>query len=327
MKVTHLKKRMKGALISSFPYDERTIFRDLSKIKVERRTAKSKILNFYSSNNNIGNYTPVMGIRHLLDDEFDTWCAHRNVDWNFVNSSYDKVIIGGAGLFHKSFENFWVDFINYCKVPSIVWGVGGIFPKDSTLEASVGSKILNEALRRCDFVNLRDNLSANYVNLENIHISPCPTVALLEEHKLQKKVTNQLLYSSHEELLNAQEKENLKKILDENVSYVFTKNIQTRFNGLNRILDQYKKSKLVITTRLHGAIIAYGLGIPYLAVSFDNKIDEFHTLYGNGKLVKNLKELKEIDLEDLLENSSPQEPELSAVEFFAKKIKREWIHL
>lgn len=319
-----LKNRIKRKISSLLPYDERVKFRDLSIYKPNTRVSKSKVLNFYSSNNNIGNYTPVLGIQTLLNEKYDVWCAHKKVDWEFVNNNYEKIIIGGAGLFHLSFEEFWIDFTRECKIPAVVWGVGGIFPKDSALKASVDKEILKTALQKCDLINLRDNLSANYVDMPNIHISQCPTIAFMEELKGKRNRTENILYSSHEELLNQVEKSKVQIFLGEHMDFSFTDNIQYQFCGLDRILNKYLRSKFIVTTRLHGAIIAYGLGIPYLAISFDEKVDEFHRLYGNGFLVKSLEGLKEIDIEHILNNANDQTPDLTLVHEFSNKVLK-WI--
>jgi hypothetical protein len=55
--------------------------------------------------------------------------------------------------------------------------------------------------------------------------------------------------------------------------------------GLHLIARRYCGSSLVITSRLHGAIISYALGIPYVAVDRDTKITEFARIYGNGVAV------------------------------------------
>ena len=54
------------------------------------------------------------------------------------------------------------------------------------------------------------------------------------------------------------------------------------------------KSRLVVSTRLHGAIIAYGLRIPYVAIPRDEKIRAFHRCYGNGALIQHPDQLPEI---------------------------------
>jgi hypothetical protein len=72
----------------------------------------------------------------------------------------------------------------------------------------------------------------------------------------------------------------------------FTDNIQRPLWGVEDIIRSgYCRSRLVATTRLHGAIIAYGLGIPYVALARDDKLRAFHRMYGNGVLTETIEEL------------------------------------
>ena len=50
----------------------------LNDISKGERVVKSKILQFYSANRNIGNYTPVLGIHQMLDQELDVWNIHKS---------------------------------------------------------------------------------------------------------------------------------------------------------------------------------------------------------------------------------------------------------
>jgi len=318
---------IKQRILSRLPYDERTRFHDLSKVPFSLRKPKSKVLNFYSSVDNIGNFTPILGIQVLLKEEYDVWCCHdKNIDWEFINNNYQKIIIGGAGLFHESFTNFWIQFTEKCKLPAIIWGVGGIFPKDDSLMSNVNKEILHKALKKCALINVRDTLSANLIDITGVHISPCPTIAYLNNLPKIKKRADLTLYSSHEELLNTTEKENIRNILNNKISYTYTDNIQYNYCGLKRIIKQYQRANLVITTRLHGAIIAYGLGIPYITISFDKKIEEFHRQYGNGILVKDIDALQEInDIKGEMKRMENVQPDLSYVIEFSKMASK-WLN-
>ena len=89
------------------PSSSLTKLNDVSK---GEKVVKSKTLQFYSANRNIGNYLPVLAIHQMLDQELDTWNIHKSpIDWSFVHKNYTQVIVGGAGLLHSVFEKFWVD--------------------------------------------------------------------------------------------------------------------------------------------------------------------------------------------------------------------------
>ncbi|SDH02214.1 polysaccharide pyruvyl transferase family protein [Winogradskyella thalassocola] len=311
--------------LNLLPYDERTKFRDLSAIKSEDRSAKSKILNFYSSVDNIGNFTPVMGIHQILGEDLDTWCAHdKNIDWDFINKNYERIIVGGAGLYHVSFTNFWKELNEKSNIPFIIWGVGGIFPKAKDMLSNVDGKLLSAVHDKADLINVRDDISANLINTTNVDIAPCPTIYLLNSLRNKKVENNNILYSSHEELLNAEDKKVVERFLGAKDKYLFTDNIQYKYYGLDRVLNKYYKSNHVITTRLHGAIIAYGLGIPYTAISFDYKIEEFNRLYGNGTIINDIRDMSDSVMDYQKVNNNEVVPDLSGINRFAEKVKL-WI--
>ena len=104
---------------------------------------------------------------------------------------------------------------------------------------------------------------------------------------------------------------------------MITDNIQTKSCGLDHIIkDYYCASNLVITTRLHGAIIAYGLGIPYIIIARDEKLRSFHQRYNNGFMVESIEELQSV-----IKNQPPidlQPIEYEPVLEFGRQA-REWV--
>ena len=68
---------------------------------------------------------------------------------------------------------------------------------------------------------------------------------------------------------------------------------------------------------MHGAIIAYGLGLPYIAIAGDEKLREFHRLFGGGWLVENLNQLNQVleraDFSFAEPGVEPAKPDLSDV--------------
>ena len=107
-------RQLGRALLSRVPsvlkraMDRRCRFHDLAQLPPDRRRARHRILQFYSSVDNIGNYLPVLGIHRLLGTRTDVWCMHdRDIDFDFINSQYRGVIVGGAGLLHQCFEPCW----------------------------------------------------------------------------------------------------------------------------------------------------------------------------------------------------------------------------
>lgn len=318
--VTRIQQKAWGVAHAKLFGDRRCRFYDLGNIAPAQRKAHSSAIQFYSSVDNIGNYLPVLGMQEMLGHTPDTWCIHdKQIDFDFINKTYKCAIIGGAGLLHQSFDLFWTRFAQECKLPTIIWGVGVCLPDesgvrtdlpDSTARSGVNRQVVAEVARRCDLINVRDNLTANYYNLNNAQISACPTIAYLKDFKHLDPASDTILYSSHEELVSSSDRRQLKFALQRTLkNFQYTDNIQRPYQGLNDLItDYYCKSRLVITTRLHGAIVAYGLGIPYIAIVRDEKLREFYRIYGNGLQVQDVSELKSI-----LEALQPEDISLNPI--------------
>ena len=289
--VSKAARSVAGVLASQL--DARTRFRDLSRIPPGERVAASPIVQFYSSVDNIGNYLPVLGIHKMLGTSPDVWHAHDpDIDFDFINGHYQGVIIGGAGLFHASFDRFWRRFVAECDLPAIIWGVGLCAP-DRDTSFGVDRSLIKHNASRFDLVNVRDDWTAEYYGLTAACVTACPTVVSVADVSPKEKRSGTLVVS-HKALighdLDLAMKSAVKSITR---SVRFTDNIQRRTRGIQRILrNDYARSELVATSRLHGAIIAYGLRIPYVAFARDEKVRVFQRQFGHGELVESIGELK-----------------------------------
>jgi len=275
-------------------------FCDMSTIAPDKRAATSKIVQFcFTSQLNIGDYLPTLGIRNMLGQNTDLWNMHdRNIDFDFINKNYKCAIIGGAGLFHKGFEAFYRNFLKQCKIPLIVWGVGICLPNGKIkINEGVNKQIIARLEQRCELINVRDELTSKYYNLQKGSVSACPTIVYLQKFRnFVEKNSDLILYSSHNTLVPDEENLKIISTIKQNVSnFKMVNNIfsqEKKISEIEDIIMDYCKSKIIVTTRLHGAIIAYSLGIPYIIIPFDEKLRAFHQRYGNGVIANNMEELK-----------------------------------
>ncbi len=264
-----------------------------------------------------------MGIRRLIRKSPDLWCIHRDVDWSFVNSTYKGAIVGGAGLLHKGFETFWRSLSTNCRVPVVVWGVGVCLP-DWDSDAGVSRSVFRETVTRSDLVNVRDDLTANRYEVEVTDISPCPTVAYVEKFRRKHKASEAVLFVSHEELVDSGETRKIWDVVRSKAGdAVYTSNVAARWQDIDHMIREfYCPASLVVSTRLHGAVIAYGLGIPYITVPRDEKVRAFVRLYGNGKAVEFVEDLPGVLGSVETERCEPTE--LPRIREFAERV-REWM--
>jgi hypothetical protein len=101
-----------------------------------------------------------------------------------------------------------------------------------------------------------------------------------------------------------------------------TRNVQTKMFGVDDIINRrYARSELIVTTRLHGAIIAYGMGIPYVALARDEKVRAFTRLFGGGSVIESPEDFAS-GLQ--LIPAGSLHPDIASVEAFGSRA-RAWI--
>ena len=300
-----MNKYLTNFLKSHIPFSRRTRLRDMSLIHPKFRSPRSSTLQFYSKVHNIGNYIPVFGIQQMLGSSLDVWnCHDKTIDWDLINESYEAVIVGGAGLLHACFHQFWIELSERCKLPIVIWGIGVCLPENESPKG-VDREVVSAVFQRAIMANVRDELTAEFYRLSSkVDISACPSIFYLQNFR--KKFLDidpnfrryDVLHSIHTSLINPQESQKIIHLIKKNKLSIFsTDNISRHTIGIEDIIDKYRQSRLVITTRLHGAIIAFGLEIPYLALSRDPKITSFYNMYKGGYLGASIEELAEMSLE------------------------------
>ncbi len=303
-----------------------TKLNDISGQTVDQRRPESKILQFYSANRNIGNYTPVLGIHRMLGKELDVWSIRRTpVDWDYVHRNYQEVIVGGAGLLHRVFEPFWVDLEKNCRFPITVWGIGVCLPERDPIKG-VSQGVVRSVFDRAKLANVRDELTRDLYKLDsNISITACPTLEYVASEfavSPKENLTGDVLHSWHTKLEPGEDGPLIKKAIKKaGYRYSVTENIETPKESLPEILEMYPESDFVVTTRLHGAIIAYAFQRPYIAISYDPKIVAFQELYGGGVCLKDVRDLgRTIESGDFRELGD-YSLELKRVREFGRKAK------
>ena len=293
----------------------------LNDISKGKRIVKSSTLQFYSANRNIGNYLPVLAIHQMLKEKLDLWNIHKTpVDWEFVHKNYKEVIVGGAGLLHSVFEKFWVDLDKNCKLPITIWGIGVCLPDNDQLKG-VPKAVVQSVFAKAKMVNVRDELTRDFYQLDpNISITACPTLVYIANNfsvAAKSEGGKKILHSSHVDLEPTSTTPQIKQIIQSaGYEYLFTENIETKKTPLKAILKMYQDCDYVVTTRLHGAIIAYAFKRPYIAISFDPKITAFNKLYGGGVCISDLNQLEQVLAGDQFKAEGDYQRELSAVRNF-----------
>ncbi len=242
------------------------------------------IYHVYANKSNIGDWLSARGIQSLLsplkmtelfcDDPFFKGTLERlsTLDRD------DFIIIGGGGLFMDYFTPFWEGFAPIADhVPFGIWGVGYC---DHKFDVSVlPDVLLRPIVQKSRFCVVRDELTRRrFPEYPSVECVPCPSTIAVQP---VGSSTAGLLHVVHAATLPPSTYDKtcslLKRFAEETGrTYRETNNrIQVNEAALRATLGSYAQSDLVVSSRLHGCIIALAMGRKVLAISGDRKIEAF----------------------------------------------------
>jgi polysaccharide pyruvyl transferase WcaK-like protein len=277
------------------------------------------IHHIYANQSNVGDWLSARGIQSLLAPRQvkDHFCDIPFVPETLATLSKagpeDFIIIGGGGLFMDYFVPFWEGFRPIAaRVPFVIWGAGCCDMKREPTRPPL--KLISEIIRQSRFCVVRDELTREL--LSDANLPPpviCPTVVAVPTRRGEQK---RLLHVDHHDNVGAEVYESMVAAAEEFAettgrSYRQMNNlIPAGHNGaLQKSLDGYAAADLVITSRLHGCIIALATGRRVLVVSGDNKVDSFMDSAGLSDWVCDLSDVRSLParLEKLREQRLPAE--------------------
>ncbi|OJF14712.1 polysaccharide pyruvyl transferase family protein [Couchioplanes caeruleus] len=201
----------------------------------------------------------------------------------------DLVVIGGGGLLMDYFAPLWTglaalsDRLRYC-----LWGLGAVDLKreDSRLDPDLPRAVAGRAL----LCRVRDEHTRRLLGGPRLPSAvSCPSVLMLRRSRRHGwgvlHVDN--LTTVGEAEYEAMGRAAVRFAARTGRAYRETNNLHRDGDaaGLERVLDLYRWSDVVVTSRLHGCIIAVATGRRVVAVSGDWKIESFMTAAGLGDWV------------------------------------------
>jgi len=255
----------------------------------------------FANKSNIGDWLSARGIQSLLKDEE---IVEHLCDAPFVSQTLERlaqihpldlVVIGGGGLFMDYFVPFWEgilglgDRVRYC-----IWGVGYCDLKREPSRPD--THLLEQVVRgsRCCFV--RDELTRNLLAACSLPPPvPCPSLAAVESQSITSRgllhVDNYTTAGA--EVYEAMDACGRRFAEQTHRTFLCTNNrIEAGDErALTRALQLYRRSDIVLSSALHGCVIAVATGRKVLAVSGDRKIESFMEAAGLTDWVCGLEQL------------------------------------
>ncbi len=247
------------------------------------------IYHVYANRSNIGDWLSALGIQSLLrphpvtellcDEPF----VPETLDTLAHASSQDLVVIGGGGLFMDYFTPFWEGLLHRAAhVPYCIWGVG--FCDLKREPSRLPERLLEEVVRRSQLCVVRDRLTRHALGGELLPPVACPSLAMVEPPTGQG---HGLLHVDNYSTAGADVYEAMDAAGREFAERTGRpcRGTNNRISGgdvgaLTNTLLLYERSDLVLSSALHGCIIAVAMGRPVLAVSGDRKIESFMEAVG-----------------------------------------------
>lgn len=258
------------------------------------------IYHVYANRSNIGDWLSAKGIQKLLspleikDCFCDSYFLEETIECLTAATPQDFIIIGGGGLFMDYFTPFWKAFEPIAdRVPFCIWGIGCCDLKN---EPSLPpNNLIGRIVNKSKICVVRDQLTRSY--LRNCKIAdpiPCPAINYFDSTVPEGRT---VLFAFHKDNIEAGVNELMRFTArsfaeKKGVEYRETNNRIPHNNEeqMSQILALYESSTYVLSSTLHGCIIAFALGKKLIAVSGDRKIEGFMKLVGLQEWVLDLNE-------------------------------------
>ncbi len=254
-----------------------------------------RVQHVFANRSNVGDWLSARGIQRLLREVEPGLVVEEHLcDQPFVKATLaglaaapaeDLVVIGGGGLFMDYFEPFWRGFEPLAERRRfVIWGAGYVDLK--AVPSRPGRDLVRRIVARAEIAVVRDDLTRDLLG-PDLHLPapvPCPSLAAISA---QGSAATGLLHVNNYTTVGAEAYAVMRSVggaFAEQTGRVYRETNNRIEPGreaeLTAVLERYRRSDLVLSSALHGCVIAVAMGRPVLAVSGDRKIEAFMEAMG-----------------------------------------------
>ena len=253
---------------------------------------QSDIAYIYANKRNVGDYISFCGIRHLIGvPGIELFCSSawkkefkKHIDQIKTANPQCLLIIGGGGLLQPVFNEFWSEVLD-SKLPYVMFGIGiNRMQGRPEMESSYTKKLVENA----SFIGVRDNYTQNALaKITNvpIHMGICPSVNFVNKHFWQNqsnrsKILLHIYHPSDLRLAGADldKISNSLKTVARRLGYTYQEDSNMSANHM-KTLEGVSNAGIVVSSRLHGCIMSFSMGLPFIPLLCDEKISSFNQSY------------------------------------------------
>ena len=301
------------------------------------------ILHLAAYNRNIGDSIAIENIRHEFPDYIfkSLDIQHPAVTNKILEQNYDMLLIGGGGLIEGGNWNntkygwklpFTEKELKSINKPIVVFAVGLNFFRGLEKLNSKGEKNLRSLIDKSRLFSVRNDYSGreikNYYSGDKVQIIPDPGV--IQQEVMQRKTLNKILLSpafnknprimeqrnvTPRQIQKIQDKYNCDCIAHTGKDFLkglkqVVKNDElsaAKFSG--KFFNKYDGYDLVLAMRGHAQLVAYGKGIPCIAISSQNKLTGFYRNVEMDEYLVDTNNKEWMDKLSVMINSIKENPE------------------
>jgi hypothetical protein len=280
-------------------------WRRLVRWRANRKHASypSPIVYLYADAVNLGDRVSHLGVKSLAGREgVELFVSPpalpgsiRALDALIAAKKAPRLLIGGGGLLQECFNPFW-EAVLAREAPFALFGVGA--NALSGARALPGAAILEGLARKAAFLHVRDsfteNIFAPFAPRRMVR-GPCPAIQYLQAREVEAasagaasgagaaasapRKKDLLVHAIHpaDLRLNGVDPEAFRVLVRGTarrlgLEYAETDHVHI---GLDECLELYRRARAVVTSRLHGAMFSFALGVPFAPVICDVKTAAF----------------------------------------------------
>lgn len=260
------------------------------KQKYQRRKyiKSAPVVYVYANKRNVGDYISHLGLKEIVGlDGPSLFCSpiwlvefRQHIETLKKYNQDVLLVIGGGGLLQPVFEPFW----EVVLLSGLRFSAHGIGVNRMTGRGELSKALFEKIGEKAEHLGVRDiytkkMFESNAKKLPTL--TACPSINYLhpryrKKAAASKNVLLHLVHPSDVRLAGANLQnivENLKKIASElGLDYQEHTNMDSSHI---RMLNRVRQSKVIVSSRLHGCIMGYGMEIPFLPLLCDEKINEF----------------------------------------------------
>lgn len=279
------------------------------------------VVYIYANKRNVGDYISHLGLKEIVGkDGPDLFCSpvwlkefKAHIALLKTHNPNVLLVIGGGGLLQPVFEPFW----HLVLQSGLRFAVHGIGINKMTGRGEMNSDLFSKIAKGANHLGVRDTYTFNFLKQyepHNLILTACPSINYLVPRYWQPRVrkSNILLHLVHpsDVRLAGADLDTISKNL-KTVAQKLGMEYQEHTNmdsSHARMLKRVSNARLIVSSRLHGCIMGFGMGIPFLPLLCDDKMKAFLTSHTqvDGPDVKKAEDVDSLrnNVEQLLAKTS-----------------------